>query len=160
VLENIVPRSVHGVSVRFSVETDSQNYTISHSNGVIQPGKKQELTISFNTDEAKVQVALIVIKLAELTSTQELTRSLKVSAIGKYPFITINQEVIDFEELLVGKTCKKEITITNSSPVPTSFKIECESDDGKDMSLQLSHSEGMLVPNGTSTIVVTYTPQI
>jgi len=68
--------------------------------------------------------------------------------------------VIDFEELLVGKTCKKEITITNSSPVPTSFKVECVSDDGKDASLQLSHSEGNLVPTGTSTIVVTYTPQI
>ena len=61
-----------------------------------------------------------------------MTRSLKVSAIGKYPFITINQEQIDFEELLIGKSCTKEITITNSSPVPTSFKISRTSDDGKD----------------------------
>jgi len=90
VLENIVPRSVTGATVRFTIETDSQNFTVSHSNGVIQPGKKHELTITFNTEEAKVQVALLVIKLVEINSTQELTRTLKVSAIGKYPFITIN----------------------------------------------------------------------
>lgn len=62
-----------------------------------------------------MQVALLIVKLSEVNGSQELTRSLKVSAIGKYPFITINQEFIDFEELLIGKTLQKEITITNSS---------------------------------------------
>ncbi len=69
---------------------------------------------------------------------------MKVSAIGKYPFVTINQEVIDFKELLIGMTATKEITITNSSPVPTSFTIEKVSDDGKDKSLHLSHLSGPL----------------
>jgi hypothetical protein len=83
--------------------------------GIIYPDKKQEVALIFKTDEAKVQVALLIIKLWEVHGSQELTRSLKVSAIGKYPFITINQEFIDFEELLIGKTLQKEITITNSS---------------------------------------------
>lgn len=73
------------------------------------------MTLTFKADEAKVQVALLIVKLSEVNGGQELTRSLKVSAIGKYPFITINQEFIDFEELLIGKTLQKEITITNSS---------------------------------------------
>jgi hypothetical protein len=73
------------------------------------------VTLTFKADEAKVQVALLIVKLSEVNGGQELTRSLKVSAIGKYPFITINQEFIDFEELLIGKTLQKEITITNSS---------------------------------------------
>ncbi len=98
----------------------------------MQAGKKQEITINFKADAAKVQVALIVVKLAEISSNQELSRSFKVSAIGKYPFITINTDAINFDELLIGKTATKEITITNSSPVPTSFKIERVSDDGKD----------------------------
>ena len=107
-----------------------------------------------------MQVALIVIKLNEISSSQECTRSLKVSAIGKYPFITINTEMINFDELLIGKTATKEITITNSSPVPTSFKIERVSDDGKDQSLQLSHESASLLPNTSSTVTVTYKPQI
>lgn len=32
-LDNVVPRSVNGTSVRYSIETDSPNFSISHSNG-------------------------------------------------------------------------------------------------------------------------------
>jgi hypothetical protein len=31
-----------------------------------------------------------------MSTSQEILRSLKVSAIGKYPFITIDQTLIDF----------------------------------------------------------------
>jgi hypothetical protein len=93
-------------------------------------------------------VALFVIKLTDISSGQELTRTMKVSAIGKYPFITLNQENIDFKSLLIGKTASKEITVTNSSLVPTSFKIERVNDDGKDKSIQLSHTSGELLPGG------------
>jgi hypothetical protein len=34
---------------------------------------------------------------------EEKTRILKMSAMSKYPFITLNQDKIDFESLLVGK---------------------------------------------------------
>ncbi len=69
-----MPRSVSATAVRYTIETDSANFQLSHSNGklltlhlgVIQPGKKLELTITFKADEAKVQVALIVIKLQDV----------------------------------------------------------------------------------------------
>lgn len=32
-LENIVPRNVTGTSIHYSIETDSANFTVSHSNG-------------------------------------------------------------------------------------------------------------------------------
>jgi hypothetical protein len=50
--------------------------------------------------------------------------------------------------LLIGKTDSKEITITNSSLVPTSFNIEKVNDDGKDKSIHLSHISGELIPGG------------
>ena len=37
-----------------------------------------------------------------------LSRVLKLSAIGKYPFITLDQNSFDFENLLVGKTATGE----------------------------------------------------
>lgn len=33
VLDNTVPRSVSGSSIRYTIETDSPNFTVSHSNG-------------------------------------------------------------------------------------------------------------------------------
>ena len=69
---------------------------------MLGPKQKKEVTVSFRTDEAKVIIATIVIKVQEGGS--ELARVHKMSAIGKYPFITLDQHSFDFETLLVGKT--------------------------------------------------------
>lgn len=61
-------------------------------------------------------IATVVFKFLE---GEEGTKVLKLSAIGKYPFLTINQEKIDFETLLVGKTVEREILLKNHSLVPT-----------------------------------------
>ncbi len=60
--------------------------------------------------EAKVVIATAVFKLSQ---GEEASRALKMSAVGKYAFITINQEKIDFETLLVGKVSEKEIILKN-----------------------------------------------
>lgn len=70
--------------------------------GSLGPKQKKEIQIGFNTDEAKVIIATIVFKVMEGGS--ELTKVLKVSALGKYPFVTLDQTSFDFENLLVGKT--------------------------------------------------------
>ena len=56
--------------------------------------------MSFTPDEAKVVIATVVIKFS---GAEECSEALKMSAIGKYPFLTINHEKFDFETLLVGK---------------------------------------------------------
>lgn len=68
--------------------------------GVIAPKQKQEITITFTPEEAKVVIATAVFKF---TNAEEGSKVLKMSAIGKYPFVTLNQERFDFETLLVGK---------------------------------------------------------
>ena len=83
-------------------------------------------------------------KLAE--GATEVTRVLKCSAIGKYPFITLEQNEIDFETLLVGKSTSQDIQLQNSSLVPTSFVIEKVSDDGKDPTIVVSQMDGKLAP--------------
>ena len=44
--------------------------------------------MSFRTDEAKVIIATLVVKVFE--GTNELTKVVKLSAIGKYPFMTLD----------------------------------------------------------------------
>ena len=56
--------------------------------GTLKPKQKQEVAITFMSDEAKVIIATIIVKLAE--GATEVTRVIKVSAIGKYPFITLD----------------------------------------------------------------------
>ena len=40
---------------------------------------------------------------------------IKISAIGKYPYLDINYKKVDFGNLLVGKTKIKEVILKNSS---------------------------------------------
>ena len=38
-----------------------------------------------------------------------------MSGIGKFPFITVNHEKLDFESLTVGKLTQKTIDLKNNS---------------------------------------------
>ena len=58
------------------------------------PRQKKEVSITFESDEAKVIIATILVKIGE--GSTEVTKILKVSAIGKYPFITLDAKDIDF----------------------------------------------------------------
>jgi cilia- and flagella-associated protein 65 len=78
------------------------------------------LTITFTPEEAKVIVATVVFKFS---GAEDGTKVLKISAIGKYPFLTINHEKFDFETLLVGKTAQKEVILKNNSLVPAEFNV-------------------------------------
>ena len=61
-----------------------------------------------------------------------------MSGIGKFPFITVNHEKLDFESLTVGKVTQNTIDVRNYSQVKAEFHIETINDDGKDDSITLS----------------------
>jgi hypothetical protein len=126
--------------------------------GTLGPKQKKEIKVTYECDTAKVMVTALTLKLSE--GTNEITYTIKLSAIGKYPFITVDQKDFNFFSLLVGKTASKELTISNSSEVPTNFTIEKISDDGKDPSFTLSHTSACLLPNASQTITIKYTPII
>ena len=107
--------------------------------------QKKEITVVFNSTEAKVIVGTMVCKLAK--GDEEKTRILKMSAMSKYPFITLNQEKIDFEGLLVGKVNQETITVKNASLVKTSVTVEKCADDNKCEALRLNFHTGILKPN-------------
>ncbi len=78
-------------------------------------------------------MSTLILKLSE--GANESTRIVKVSAIGKYPFIILDQQSVDFGSLLVGKTVSREFVLQNDSLVPTQYTIEKISDDGVDTSI-------------------------
>lgn len=89
----------------------------------------------------------------------EITKILKLSGIGKFPFITSSVEKIDFESLTVGKTETKPIKLRNNSQVEAEYKIVRVNDDGKDASIVLSCYEGKIPPSGSEDITVTFEPK-
>ena len=106
--------------------------------GALAPKQKKEITISFKTVEAKVIIASIVVKI--IADGNEMSKVLKLSAIGKYPFVTLDSQAFDFENLLVGKTASQVFNLQNSSLVPTRYTIEKVNDDGKDNAIQVDHT--------------------
>lgn len=113
--------------------------------------------MTFTPDEAKVLIATSVVKFS---GAEEGTRVLKMSAIGKYPFVTVNHERFDFETLLVGKVSQKDVILKNSSLVPALFTIEKVNDDGKDTSFTLDNHQGVVPPNASFKITVKYVPTV
>ncbi len=83
-----------------------------------------------------------------------------MSGIGKFPFVSINHERLDFESLTVGKEASKTVSLRNYSLVKAEFNIDTMNDDGKDNSITLSSRSGVIEPGATQTIVVTYLPTI
>ena len=56
---------------------------------------------------------LIATAVFKFSGAEDGSKVLKMSAIVKYPFLTINQERFDFENLLVGKVAEKEVMLKN-----------------------------------------------
>ena len=83
-----------------------------------------------------------------------------MSGIGKYPFVEISTDKIDFESLTVGTTTSQNVTFRNYSQVKAQYSIELINDDGKDKSIVLSKYRGTIEPGGNDTITASYYPTI
>lgn len=103
---------------------------------------------------------MIASAVFKFTGSEEGSKVLKLSAIGKYPFLTINQERFDFETLLVGKVASRDVMLKNQSLVPAQFTVEKINDDGKDVSFSIDNYSGIVPPNASFKITVKYVPSI
>ena len=83
-----------------------------------------------------------------------------MSGIGKFPFVNLSNEKLDFESLTVGKEITKNVELRNFSLVKAAFLIEEINDDGKDKAFILNTKGGIIKPGGSQEITVTYVPTI
>lgn len=73
--------------------------------GMLKAGQKKEIIITFTPIEAKVIITSAVFKFQENESI--IKKVLKISGIGKFPFVCLNLDKLDFELLTVGKSLEK-----------------------------------------------------
>jgi hypothetical protein len=126
------------------------------ASGIIPPKNTVNITVTFKPLEAVVVVANSI-----LTVENEPPRVIKLSAIGKYPYISLGATKIDFETILIGKKVTKDLIIKNQSQVPAEFEIKkIEDDDFKDNSFSFDVTSGEIPSKSTFLIKVTYDPKI
>ncbi len=123
--------------------------------GIIPSNQRLEIKTSYLAEEAKTVIEAVRLNLNE----QWLT--MKMTAIGKYPYISMSSHRMEFPDLHIGQTSTKEIILKNSSLVPAEFtieKINQESDVIPGFSLDTYKN---VIPAGGSYLVkVTYTPTV
>ena len=124
--------------------------------GTIPPRSIQYISIFFTPKGATVLISKTV-----LYADNEEPVIIKLSAIGKYPFISILHNKISFDSLLIGKTVTKDIHIKNMSQVHTRFQIEqIRADSYKDSAFQLNEHVGTIPPKSSYLVKVEYTPTV
>lgn len=90
----------------------------------------------------------------------EVEKVLKISAVAKYPLLSVSDTALDFEELLVGKSDVKEILIQNTGQVPTYFKIEKEKAEDEDTSFSVGVKKGFIPPGESFAVAFKFQPKL
>jgi hypothetical protein len=67
-----------------------------------------------------------------------------MSGIGKFPFVNLSNEKLNFESLTVGTELVKTVELRNYSQVKAQYSIEEVNDDGKDRAFSLNMKEGVI----------------
>ena len=78
-----------------------------------------------------------------------------IQALGAEPVIEVDQEVVEFDRLLLGKTLTKTLTLKNVCPIPAKWKLTGVDELAKD-NLKVSISEGTLQRCQEQVIEITF----
>ena len=135
---------------------DECPFKIEPTQDTIGPKQTKSVRISYFPTNATVVVASTVFHV-----TGEKDRVVKLSAIGKFPFLKTLNTKLDFEEVIYGKKKVKNLIINNASEVVTKFSIkQLQIDQFNDTSFSLDETEGEIPPKSSFLIKITYKPMI
>lgn len=90
--------------------------------GVIPKLHKFEIKLSAFPQNAFVSVGNARIIVGE--GNVRKSKIIKMSFISKYPYLKIPKSILDFGNVLIGKTVENEIVIANPEKVPANFLIK------------------------------------
>ena len=99
-----------------------EGFTFSPLSGILLKDKKLENEIKVNPNLAEVLVSNTRIIL-----DNKFAKIIKLSCIGKYPNLFLNQSEIKFNNVQVEKTIQKNLIISNQENVPAIYNKENKS---------------------------------
>eukprot|EP00743_Colponemidia_sp_Colp-15_P004902 GILK01005283.1.p1 GENE.GILK01005283.1~~GILK01005283.1.p1 ORF type:complete len:1742 (+),score=283.35 GILK01005283.1:94-5319(+) len=127
-------------------------FSISPASGVVEANETMECELTFAPKDATVLVASAVCSVQGVEP-----QIMKLSGIGKYPFLAAMDDRIHFESTLVGKVAERELILRNMSLVDATFKVTAEERE-TDPVFVFRPTAGVIPPDGTLALSVTYTP--
>lgn len=86
------------------------------------------------------------------------TKTIDIVGVGKYPFIVIKQQQVDFGRIHVGNSNTQNIVLENRSIVPASYIIQPIERDLFESVFFFTPNQGYVPPNSTTTLKATYEP--
>lgn len=125
--------------------------------GEVGVGSFADITASLEPTDASVFVSRATCAVDGLADRKET----KLSAIAKFPFIKLSEDVVDFGDVPRGESIiKSSVTIINSSVVETTVTIaRIQGDDGDCWTpFQVSDLSMKILPRSEKTIFVSFKP--
>lgn len=126
--------------------------------GVVAVGKSVNMTVSVRPDKAEVVVGRAVCRVGEGVNAVKPrpTLEMRLSAIGKFPHITLSDERIDFGDVLpYCKTddVRRDVSVVNASVVPATVRVR-----GANIPFRLSPDDFVVPPQSEQQVSITYAP--
>ena len=141
-------------NILFNIE-NAEGFIFEPSNGIIPKKKKLEIQIKIKPELANVLVAN-----ARIVLEQKYSKIIRLSFVSKYPFLHLNQSILEFGVIPIGKTSEQELIISNLESVPAHFTIERKSSQpGKQPCMfYISNLTGDIPPKSNYLLKILYKP--
>ena len=159
-VKNEVTRTMHIENItKFQIpfEFDSSDmYHFSPSEGNLPRMGKIEIKVTMNPQSAIVSVSNAQLILGK--ENNQKSKVIKISSISKYPYLKIHKTILDYGNVVIGKTKELDIIINNPEKVPATFYIEKKRfNDCKQIEqFYVSNSHGVVPPNSSFQLKVKY----
>jgi hypothetical protein len=133
-------------------------FSLVPSSGVVPVGKFHEITLSIRPTDASVFVAQALCHVgrgvhAIIPNPVLVT---KLSAIGKFAYIAVSDQVVSFDEVVSGMIPEaKEIVLANNSVVPAEFQL-IRLDSDRDEVFDIHPKSGVIPPRGELPVSIQY----
>jgi hypothetical protein len=130
------------------------------SSGTVPVGKFHEITLSIRPTDASVFVAQALCHVGRGVHAiiPQPTLVTKLSAIGKFAFISVSDDVVSFDEVVSGMLPdNKEIVLANNSVVPAEFSL-IRLDSDRDEVFEVTPKNGIIPPRSEIAVSVSYRP--
>jgi hypothetical protein len=139
-------------SILFKIEV-SDTYKIEPSKGVLNKNNKAEIKIKIIPESATVLIANAIITIDE-----KVSKVIKMSSIAKYPYLTLSKNMLDFGNVIIGKSKELELIISNPEKVPAKFVIKKRnlSQVKSNEQFYLSNYKGEIDPQASFLLKVKY----
>jgi hypothetical protein len=135
-------------------------FVLNPMEGIVAIGQSMDIEVSIFPTDATVFVSQAICYVGEGVHAiiPEPILTTRLSAIGKYTYVILSEDIVDFGEVLSGSSAEstsREVLLRNNSVVPAEFNlIRHESD--RDEVFSIYPKSGVIPALGSVTIFIEY----